>query len=105
MGDEVGAEEVGPIAAFAIALRGAGEIELGVLEKGALDFEACVDGIAEIFRDERAEKRGSHAGVKVLTDFEGDFDLFGKRQRNVLGDLVFGSVKTGERFEVWCGGL
>ena len=98
-------EEVGPVAAFAVALRYAGEIELGLLKKTAFDFEARVNGISEIFRDKHAEKIRPHAGVKILADFESDFDFFSQGKRNVLGDLVVGSVEAREGFEVWRDGF
>jgi len=59
-----------------------------------------VDGIAGIFRDQRSEKRGTHAGVKILAYFEGHFDFFGEGKRNVLGDLVVAGVDVRKRLEV-----
>jgi len=52
VGNKVRAEEVRPVSSFAVALRDAREIELGVLKESALNLEACVYGIAAIFRNE-----------------------------------------------------
>ncbi len=103
--DEVRAKEIGPIAAFTVALRSAGEVEFGFFKKRALNFEASVNGIGKIFRDKHAEKIRSHAGVKILAHFECDFDFFGEGQGNMLGHLVVGNVEASERFEVWRGGF
>jgi len=86
-------------------LRSAGEIEFGFLKKRSLDFEARVDGISGIFRDERTEERRSHAGVKILADFKSDFDFFRERKGKVLGDLVVGCVEARECFEIWRNGF
>src|SRR5712671_3351126 len=61
LANEIGAEEVSPVAASAIALGDAGEIELGVLQEGALGGEAGLQRIFTIFCDERAKEIGAHA--------------------------------------------
>jgi len=72
---EIGAEEVGPIAACAIALRGAGEIELGCLEKVMFELESSIKRVLRVFPGEGAEEVWPHAGVQILADLERDFNF------------------------------
>ena len=69
MNHEIRGEEVGPVAAGSIALRGAGEVELGLLQKRLLYFETSVEGIFGVFCNQKAEKIRTHSGVQILTDF------------------------------------
>src|SRR6266478_6356451 len=101
LADEIGAEEIGPVAAGTIALRDAGEIELGVLKKSAFGGEAGLQWIFAIFCEERAEEIGTHAGVKILADLQRDFGFFRERERNVFGDLVLRGVEMSEWEEIW----
>src|SRR5229473_1637804 len=63
---KIGAEEVGPIAAGSIALRGAGQIELRRLEEIMFELETSAERVLCIFPDEGAEEVWPHAGVQVL---------------------------------------
>ena len=105
MADEVRAEEIGPVAAGAVALRDAGKIELGLLEESAFDGEAGVVEIDGLLRGERAEEIRTHPGMKILADLQSDFDFFGKRRGDVLGDEVFAGVETLVGGEVGRGGV
>jgi hypothetical protein len=100
---KIRAEEVCPIAACAIALRGAGEIELGILQESLLDFETGVKWISGILGHEEAKEIRTHACVEILADFQSDFDFFGEWRGNVLGDLIFRRLKTLETSEIYTG--
>ena len=94
MADEIGTEQVGPVAACSVSLRSAGQVEFCVGEEGAFNFEAGAQGIFGVFRHEQAQIVRAHARVKILADFQGDPDIFRERRRNVFGDLIFGGVEA-----------
>src|SRR5713226_834219 len=92
---KIGAEEVGPIAAGSIALRGAGQIELRRLEEIMFELETSAERVLCIFPDEGAEEVWPHASVQVLADLERDFDFFREWRRDVLGYLILRQIETG----------
>ena len=65
---EIGAEEIGPVAAGAVALRCATEIEFGVGEECAFEFESFFERVASVLARDCAEKIRTHSGVKILAD-------------------------------------
>src|SRR6202012_5303542 len=72
-GSEVVNHEIGSVkgvAAGAITLRSAGEIETGFGEELVLEIEAGLIDIAGGFAENCAENLGTSAGVQILTDFE-----------------------------------
>src|SRR6266702_4377207 len=104
MHHEVRREKIGPIAAGAITLAAAGKIQLRGLQEFLLDVKSRVERILRVFRNQRAEKVRPHARVQVLANLQRDFDFFGERGRNVLGDLVLRSIETREGQKVaWRG--
>ncbi len=90
---EIRAEEIGPVAARAVALRGAGKIELRIGKKRLLNLEAGGKRIFRILRDEQAEKIWSHAGVEILADLQRDFDLLTQWRGDMLCHLIFRSIE------------
>ena len=96
MHNEVRAEKIGPVAPSAIALTGTREIEVRGLQKLVLDMESCVERILRVFGHQRPEKIRSHSCMKILADFERDFELLRERGRNMLGDLILGGVEARE---------
>ena len=84
VGHEVRREEIGPIASGAVTLRNAGQIESCGAEEVVLDGEAGRERICGIAGAERAEQIGSHAGVEILANLEGDLDFFGEWKGHVV---------------------
>src|SRR6267378_3051880 len=97
---EVWAEKISPIAAGAIALRGAGEIELGIGQECVFDNEAGMKGILGVLGDQEPKEIRAHSCMEILADLQSDFDFFGEWRGNVFGDLVFRRVKALEMREV-----
>src|SRR6266850_5188417 len=102
---EVWAEEIGPIASGAVALRGAGKIELRKLQKFAFDFEPRVERRFGVFRDKRSEEIRPHAGVEILADLQGDFDFLREGRRNMLRDLILWQIGARRGRKIGGGGI
>ena len=68
MHHEIWAEEIGPIAPGAVALRSAGKIQLRGIQELAFDFEPRVEGRFRVSRDKSPEEIRPHAGVEILAD-------------------------------------
>jgi hypothetical protein len=83
--DEVADHELGrevSVAARAVALRRAAEIQARAFEKISLKIKA---GAIRILCESRRENQRRHAGVQVLANLQGNFNLFFEGCRNMLG--------------------
>ena len=100
MHHEVRREKISPIAASTIALTAAGEIQLRGLQEFLFDVKSSVERVLRVFCNERAEKIRPHSCVQVLADLQRDFDFFGQRRRDVLGNLVLSGIETRERRKI-----
>src|SRR6266850_2953242 len=102
---EVWAEEIGPIASGAVALRRAGKIELRGLQKFAFDFKSRVERRLGVFRDKRSEEIRPHAGVEILADLQCNFDFFGEGKGNMFRNLIFRHIEAPRGRKIGGGGI
>jgi len=75
---EVRTEKISPIATGTIALRGAGEIELGIRQECVFDNEAGMKGILGYLGDQKAKEIRTHSCMEILADLQSNFDFFGE---------------------------
>ena len=100
MHHEVRCEKICPVAARAVTLTAAGEIQLRGLQEFLLDVKSRVERILRVLCYERAEKIRPHSRVQVLADLQRDFNFFGERRRDMLGKLVLSGIETRKRRKV-----